>query len=154
MDIFHERLHPMENADNVVQIDSLIANEFALEINGEQVSGVLQITDLVSYATDAGGSRVKPPFVVSKMVERDGNNAFNTWLRETVAERDSDEKPRRDVTVVAVDDGVETRRWKAVNAWIMGVSYSNFDSASIEIVAERITIGYDDIEESFPTTDG
>ncbi|MEO1646033.1 MAG: phage tail protein, partial [Chloroflexota bacterium] len=89
-----------------------------------------------------------------KMVERDGANAFNSWLRETTSARDSDDKPRRDVTVVAVDDGVETRRWKAVNAWIVSVGYSDFDSASFEMVAETLVIAYEDIEESFPTMDG
>lgn len=136
-----------------VQIDSLIANEFAFEISGEAVSGVFRVGNLVTYATDDEGKRVKPNFEVSKMVERDGNNAFNSWLRETTDARDSDDSPRRDITVVAVDDGVETRRWTAKNAWIKSVSYSDFDSSSFEMIAETFVIGYDDIEERFPTTD-
>ncbi|GAB5494595.1 MAG: hypothetical protein Phog2KO_48100 [Phototrophicaceae bacterium] len=136
-----------------VQIDSLIANEFAFEISGEAVSGVFRVGNLVTYATDDDGNRLKPSFEVSKMVERDGNNAFNSWLRETTDARNSDESPRRDVTVVAVDDGVETRRWTAKNAWIKSVSYSDFDSSSFEMIAETFVIGYEDIEESFPTTD-
>ena len=139
--------------ENIVQIDSLIANEFAFEIAGEKVSGIFQIKDMMTYATDEDGNRIKPPFTVTKMVERDGANAFNTWLRETMDARDSDDKPRRDVTVVAVDDGVETRRWKAVNAWIVSVGYSDFDSASFEMIAETLVIAYEDIEESFPTMD-
>ena len=138
---------------NTVQIDSLIANEFAFEINGEAVSGVFRVGNLVTYATDNEGNRLKPSFEVSKMVERDGNNAFNSWLRETTDARNSDDSPRRDVTVVAVDDGVETRRWTAKNAWIKSVSYSDFDSSSFEMVAETFVIAYDDIEEAFPASE-
>lgn len=138
---------------NTVQIDSLIANEFAFEINGEAVSGVFRVGNLVSYATDNEGNRIKPSFEVSKMVERDGNNAFNSWLRETTNARNSEDNPRRDVTLVAVDDGVETRRWTAKNAWIKSVSYSDFDSSSFEMVAETFVIAYDDIEESFPASE-
>lgn len=138
---------------NTVQIDSLIANEFAFEINGEAVSGVFRVGNLVTYSTDNEGNRLKPSFEVSKMVERDGNNAFNSWLRETTDARNSDDNPRRDVTVVAVDDGVETRRWTAKNAWIKHVSYSDFDSSSFEMVAETFVIAYDDIEEAFPASE-
>lgn len=140
-------------SEQIRSVDSLIANEFAFEINGEPVDGVFEIRALVTYRVDENGERVKPPFEVAKMVQRDGNNTFNTWLQETLAERDSTERPRRDVTVVAVDDGVETRRWTARNAWIQEVRYSNFDSASFEMIAEIYVIMYDDIEESFPLTD-
>lgn len=138
---------------NTQQIDSLIANEFAFEIAGEAVNGVFRVGGLVSYATDSDGNRVKPAFEVSKMVERDGNNHFNKWLRETVDARDSDDKPRRDIAVVAIDDGVEIRRWYVKNAWIQSISYSDFDSSSFEMVAETFVIGYDDIEESWSATD-
>lgn len=138
---------------NTVQVDSLIANEFAFEISGEVVSGVFRVGNLATYATDDEGNRIKPPFEVAKMVERDANNSFNSWLRETTDARDSDDKPRRDVTVVAVDDGVETRRWTAKNAWIQSVSYSDFDTASFEMIAETFVIGYDDIEETWPASE-
>lgn len=138
---------------NTVQVDSLIANEFACEINGETVSGVFRVGNLVTYASDAEGNRIKPPFEIAKMVERDANNSFNSWLRETTDARDSDEKPRRDVTVVAVDDGVETRRWTAKNAWIQSVRYSDFDTGSFEMIAETFVIGYDDIEETWPASE-
>ena len=138
---------------NTVQVDSLIANEFACEINGETVSGVFRVGNLVTYASDDEGNRIKPPFEIAKMVERDASNSFNSWLRETTDARDSDEKPRRDVTVVAVDDGVETRRWTAKNAWIQSVRYSDFDTGSFEMIAETFVIGYDDIEETWPASE-
>ncbi|MGJ3237404.1 MAG: phage tail protein [Anaerolineae bacterium] len=140
--------------DNTIhQLDSLIANEFALEINGSPVSGIFGVSNLVTYATDEKGVRIKPPFQVTKMVERDAHNAFNQWLRETMDARDSDEKPSRNVTLVAVDDGVETRRWEAQNARIIGIRYSDFDNSSFEMVAETILIAYDDIVESWPASD-
>ena len=138
--------------NNAVQVDSLIANEFELHIGGESVSGIFGVRNLVTYATDAAGNRVLPPFEVTKMVQRDGNNVFNKWLRETMSARSGSSKPRRDVTVVAVDDGVVTRKWTAKNAWIAKVSYSDFDSGSFEMIAETIVIGYDDIEEEWPAT--
>jgi hypothetical protein len=134
-----------------VELDSLIANEFACEINGESLTGIFGVSNLRTLVTDDSGQRIKPPFEVSKMVQRDGKNAFNTWLRETMAVRNGGEKPRRDFTVLAVDDGVVTRRWTAKGAWIKEVRYSDFDSASFEMVSEVYTIAYEDIEEVFPT---
>jgi phage tail-like protein len=142
----------MTMMNNAVQVDSLIANEFELQIGGVGVGGIFGVRNLVTYATDAAGNRIKPPFEVTKMVQRDGNNVFNQWLRETLAARASTDKPRRDVTVVAVDDGVVTRTWTAKNAWITRVSYSDFDSSSFEMIAETIVISYDDIEEAWPAT--
>jgi hypothetical protein len=133
-------------------IDSLVSNEFAFEINGTRVNGILQISQLVTLRLNADGTRSLPPFEVSKIVERDANSAFNLWLRETLEGRNAGTRARRDVTVVAVDDGIETRRWTARSAWIQEVRYSTFDSASFEMVAETYIIAYDDIEDSWPTS--
>jgi hypothetical protein len=136
--------------NKVVQLDSLIANEFALEINGETATGIFRVSNFRSFATDDEGNRIKPPFEVAKMVQRDSNNNFNKWLRETTAA--FGEKPRRDVTIVAIDDGVVTRRWTAKSAWIKEVRYSAFDSGSFEMVEETFVIAYDDIEEAWPAS--
>lgn len=135
-----------------VMLDSLVSNEFAFEINGERVNGVLHIGHLVTFRLQEDGKRLLPPFEVSKIVERDASSVFNTWLRETIAVRESASRPRRDVTIVAVDDGVVTRRWTARNAWIKEVRYSAFDSTSFEMVAETYVIAYDDMEDSWPAT--
>lgn len=135
-----------------VMLDSLVSNEFAFEINGVHVNGVLNINHLVTFRLQDDGTRLLPPFEVSKIVERDANSVFNTWLRETIENRQSTERPRRDVTVVAIDDGVVTRRWTARNAWIREVRYSAFDSTSFEMVAETYVIAYDDMEDSWPAT--
>ena len=135
-----------------VMLDSLVSNEFAFEINGERVNGVLHIGHLVTFRLQDDGKRLLPPFEVSKIVERDASSAFNAWLRETIEGRQALSRPRRDVTIVAVDDGVVTRRWTARNAWIQEVRYSAFDSTSFEMVAETYVIAYDDMEDSWPAT--
>jgi hypothetical protein len=134
---------------NRLQVDSLIANEFAVEINGEVIQGVFRVSGLVTFKLDEAGKRVKPPFSITKMVQRDPGLAINRWIRETAEARESSEHPRRHVTVIAIDDGVVSRRWTAKNAYIMSVAYSSFDSALSEMVEETITIAYDDIEESW-----
>jgi hypothetical protein len=135
------------------QIDSLIANEFALELDGTPISGIFSISGLRTYATDENGDRIKPPFEIAKMVQRNAGTPFNSWLRETIEARGSDERPTRTVTVVAVDDGVETRRWQVSGAWIKEVRYSDFDSSSFEMVAETCVIAYEDISEEWPASD-
>lgn len=131
-------------------VDSLVANEFHIEINGATLTGIFKVMGLVTYECDSEGNRVRPPFVITKMVQRDPNAPLNAWLRETLAERSNTNRPRRDVVIVAIDDGVVTRRWTVKNAWIQQVSYSDFDTASFEMMEERFTIQYEDIEEEFP----
>jgi hypothetical protein len=139
-----------------VAIDSLCANEFALEIDGEVMTGIFRVTGLISFKLDVKTTTamklLQEPFKIVKMVQRDGNNAFNKWLRESVAAGDDIVRPKRTVTVVAIDDGAETRRWAVKGAWISEVCYSDFDTASGEMVEEIITLHYDEIEESWPAT--
>lgn len=140
------------NENTFVALDSLCANEFTLEIDGEPLDGVFRVSGLTTFKLD--GETLKPvqePFQLVKMVQRDGNNVFNRWLRETTAVKNG-ARPTRTVAVVAIDDGVETRRWTAKNAWIIAVSYSDFNSASFEMVEEIVTIQYESLEESWPAT--
>jgi hypothetical protein len=132
-----------------VTLDSLVANEFAVEINGERVNGVFRVSNLVTFSLNASGAPQAKPFQVTKMVERDANSPFNKWLQDA---RVAGDDARRDVIVLAIDDGIVTRRWTARNAYITEVSYSAFDSAVVEMVAETFTILYDGFEEAFPTS--
>jgi hypothetical protein len=132
-----------------VTLDSLVANEFAVEINGVRVNGVFRVSSLVTFSLTASGTQQSKPFEVTKMVERDANAPFNKWLRDTRADGAG---ARREVTVLAIDDGIVTRRWTARNAYITEVHYSAFDSASVEMVAETFAILYDVFEEAFPTS--
>jgi hypothetical protein len=82
------------------------------------------------------------------MVQQDPNLPFNEWTRETLAH--PTEKITRDLAIVAVDDGVETRRWIYRNAWISDISFSDFDSSSQELIAERLVIHHGGVEEVWP----
>lgn len=142
----------MTDENTMVAVDSLVANEFHVELEGEKLLGIFRVDGLTSFKIDASGQREYEPFQLVKMVQRDGNNAFNKWLRETVTTVGAD-RPRRELAVVAVDDGVETRRWVIKGAWISEVYYSSFDTASSEMVEETATIYYDALEEFWSATD-
>lgn len=133
-----------------VQIDSLIANEYQVELNGETVNGIFRISHLQTFATDEAGNRLKPPFVIAKMVQRDGNLPINLWLRDTMTARNGGEAVTRDLIILAVDDGVVIRRWTVRGARIINVAYSDFDSSTSVMVEESLTVAYDDIEEEWP----
>lgn len=137
-------------------LDSLCANEFALEIEGERIGGIFRIEGLTTFKLDVKSTNqlklVPEPFTIVKMVQRDGNNTFNKWLRASVAARDDIVRPKRTVAVLAIDDGVETRRWTVKGAWISAVKYSDFNSATSEMVEETVTIQFDAIDESWPAT--
>jgi hypothetical protein len=137
-------------------LDSLCANEFAVEVEGEKIPGIFRVSDLTSFKLDTTGTGLKvlrEPFKITKMVQRDGNSVFNRWLRETVGAKEGASRPKRTVAVMAIDDGVETRRWTVTDAWISEIRYSDFNSGSFEMVEETVTIHYDAIEESWPVTD-
>lgn len=135
---------------NFVAVDSLVANEFEIQIDNKTMLGVFRVDGLTTFKLNDKGERVHEAFRIIKMVQRDANNPFNSWLRETIAP--NSQRPRRTVSILAVDDGVETRRWTVKGAWIQEVTYSAFDTASHDMVEEIVTIHYDSIEESFPAT--
>lgn len=130
----------MTDNNTVVELDSLVANEFAVEIDGKATTGIFRIAGLISYTLDSEKPR---QVMITKMVQRDASNPFNEWLR---AAEQSGKEATRSLAIVAVDDDVETRRWTLKDAYIAEVSYSDFDSGSIEMVEERITIAYASIE--------
>jgi phage tail-like protein len=138
----------------VQAIDSLSANEFGVELEGEKITGIFRVSGLVSFKLDVKTTTalkaVKEPFKIIKMVQRDPNNPFNKWLRETIAAQTDIVRPKRTLAIMAIDDGVETRRWTVKGAWITSVSYSDFNTASGELVEETLTINWDEIEETWP----
>lgn len=136
-------------ASNIQSVDSLVANEFAVEIGGEVVGGIFGVRGLTLFQLDDNGNRVKPSFEITKMVERNADNAFNKWHQETVDNRDSDVRPTRSVAIVAIDDGIETRRWTAKDAYIVNIRYSDYDTGSFEMIEETYTVMYSEIEESW-----
>jgi phage tail-like protein len=142
-------------AVGVKSIDSLSANEFAVQIEGEKIDGIFKVSGLVSFKLDVKTTTslkaIKEPFKIIKMVQRDPNNAFNQWLRESVAAQTDIVRPKRTLSITAMDEGVETRRWTVKGAWITSVAYSDFDTGSNVLVEETLTIQWDVIEETWPT---
>lgn len=135
----------MGSEQNVTAIDSLSANEFKLEIDGQELSGIFRISNFAPFDFAIVGSHERS-IVISKMVQRDPNNPFNKWLQESIAAVGADAYPTRTVSIVAVDDGVIARRWHLKKAWIGSVSYSDFNSASNELVEESAVIKYESAE--------
>lgn len=138
-------------------IDSLVANEFEVRIDDEPVSGIFSITGLTTFKlevkTTTSMKKLTTPFTIKKMVQRDPRNKFNAWVRETFAAEADIVRPTRTVAVLAIDNGVEIRRWTVKKAWISEISYSDFNTGSSEMIEETITIQYDDVEESWPLLD-
>jgi hypothetical protein len=136
----------------VVHMDSLSANEFEVRVDGETVKGVFKVNGLLSFKLEVKPSLtklVRDPFKLSKMVQRDPNLPMNRWVRETVGAKDDIVRPTRTLDILAVDDGEEIRRWTITGAWISEISYSDFDSASSNLIEETLTIHYDDISETW-----
>jgi hypothetical protein len=131
-------------------IDSLSANEFAVELENTRAAGIFRVTGLIPFKLDVKPSLTKivsDPFKIVKLVQRDPALPFNRWVRETIQAKDDIVRPLRIVDIIALDDGQETRRWKVKGAWISEISYSDFDTGSSELVQETLTIHYDEIEE-------
>jgi hypothetical protein len=134
-------------------VDSLMANEFEVEIEGESVNGVFKVSGFIPFKLE-----VKPtnalkllydPFKISKMVQRDPNLPFNRWVQETINAGSDLVRPTRTLTLVAVDDGMPVRRWVVKDAWITEIAYSDFNSSAGELVEETLTIRYESVEASW-----
>lgn len=138
----------MAEGNTLIALDSLCANEFAVEVNGERVEGVFRVSGLTLFKS--GG--IEDSVLITKMVQRDGNNVINRWLRETINAQGTEAHATRTVSVIAMDDGTETRRWTLENAWVTGVSYSDFNSGSTEMIEECIRVQYDTLRLAWPAT--
>ena len=141
-------------ANSIQAVDSLVANEFEVEIDGQPVTGIFSVKDLVSFKLDVKTTtaikKMKSPFKITKMVQRDPQHVFNQWIRDTFAAGDDIVRPTRTITILAVDNHVPTRRWTVNKAWISEIRYTDFDSSSSQMIEETLTIEYEDIEESWP----
>ncbi|MBE2182741.1 MAG: phage tail protein [Anaerolineae bacterium] len=139
--------------DELQAVDSLSANEFSVEIDGETVPGVFRVSGLAAFKLEVKPSLrklVRDPIRLFKMVQHNPELSFNRWLRETIEAKDDIVRPARILEIIATDDGVESRRWRLKGAWISEVTYSDFDSSSGELVQETLLIQYDDIETIWP----
>jgi hypothetical protein len=133
--------------ESMIELDSLVGNEFEVEINGETVSGLFRIDNFVPVSLQ-DGQRIEVPFYLVKLVQRDPNNPVNRWLKDSA----SRSNVVRTVAVKAVDDGVVTRVWTFKNAWISEVRYAGFNTASSDLIEEIIAINYDSVSEEWTST--
>jgi hypothetical protein len=144
---------PAQESTGLKAIDSLSANEFAVEIDGERVEGVFSVTGLIAFKLDVKTTSalkiVKDPFKITKMVHRDPQNVVNRWLRDTVTAKADIVRPKRTVGIIAIDDGEEIRRWTVTGAWISEISYSDFNTGSSALVEETLVIQWEEMEESW-----
>jgi phage tail-like protein len=130
-------------------LDSLSANEFRVEINGVAASGIFGVSGLRVRSVDlVAGRLVNQPLVIVKMVQRDPALPFNQWTRETLV--NSTAKVTRQIAVVAMDEGNETRRWVFKDAWISEIAFSDFDTSRDELIEEQLTIQHGGVEEIWP----
>ncbi len=137
--------------ETIQAVDSLSANEFQVEIEGEIASGIFSVRGLCVRSVDLAAKRLTPkPLTITKMVQQDPNLPFNRWTRETLAK--PTEKVTRQLAIVAMDEGVETRRWVYKDAWISEIAFSDFDSGSTELVEERLVIQHSGVEEIWPSS--
>lgn len=152
-DFYYQQAAAQGHGHGVQAVDSLSANEFVVEVGGERATGIFAVTGLSSYALRMEDGKPVgmdfPPIVVTKMVQQDVTNPFNKWTRETVAARGT-RLPTRDVAIVALDEGLETRRWVYRNCWISSIQFSDFDTAIDFLVEEKITIQHGGVEEIWP----
>lgn len=137
-----------DEQSRIREVDSLSANEFAVELEGEALTGVFGVSGLCSLSLDEDGRPRHRPLVLSKMVQRGADLPANRWVRETLANPSA--RVTRKLAVVALDDGVEVRRWVYRDAWISEVAYSDFDSSSEVLIEERLTIQHGGVEELWP----
>ncbi len=131
-------------------IDGQLAREFALEIDGQRVTGILAIRGLVAFRLDVRTTtairKLQEPFKITRMVQLDPQHPCNVWVRETFDAGEDIVRPARSLCLLALDKGVETQRWTVYDAWISEVGYSDFDSSSSDILEETLTIQYEDVE--------
>lgn len=138
-----------EETTGIHAIDSLSANEFRVEINGDVATGIFGVSGIHIRSVDLSAGRlVHKPLTITKMVQQDPTLPFNEWTRETLA--NPTQKVTRDIAVVAMDEGKETRRWVYKEAWISDIEFSDFDTASDELIAEKLLLQHSGVDEIWP----
>jgi hypothetical protein len=138
---------------SVKQVDSLSANEFAVELDGVRLEGIFKISGFIPFKLDVKPvnqlKQVQDAFKIVRMVRRDPAEPMNAWLRDTVSAGADIARPKRTLTIIAVDDGLEIRRWTLSDAWVSEIAYSEFDTGSSELVQETLTIRWDSVQETW-----
>lgn len=139
----------VQDSSGIRAVDSLSANEFHVEIDGEVATGIFGVSGIhIRHVDLSVGKLVPQPITITKMVQQAADLPFNQWTRETLA--NSTTKVTREIAIVAMDEGVETRRWVCADAWISDIAFSDFDTGSDMLIEERLTIHHSGVEEIWP----
>ena len=139
----------VQDASGIRAIDSLSANEFHVEINGEVASGIFGVSGIhIRHIDLSAGKLIPQPLTITKMVQQNPELPFNQWTRETLANPKA--KVTREIAVVAMDEGRETRRWVYKEAWLSDIAFSDFDTGNDVLIEERLTIYHSGVEEIWP----
>lgn len=138
-----------DSSTGIKALDSLSANEFHVEIDGAIATGIFGVSGIVSRSVDINAGRlINAPITITKMVQQDPELPFNRWTRETLANPTT--RVTRQIAVVAMDEGRETRRWVFKDAWISDISFSDFDTSRDELIEERLVVHHHGVEEIWP----
>ena len=136
--------------NTLIELDSLSANEFKVELDGQEVQGVFRVSGFKPFDfVNTGNSH---SVILTRMVQRDANNPFNKWVRESVSTLGMDVNPTRSLAIVFVDEEVEIRRYTLNGAYLVGLSYSDLDTSRTELVEEITTIQYASVEVKWTAT--
>jgi len=138
-----------DSSTGIKALDSLSANEFHVEIDGAIATGIFGVSGIVSRSVDINAGRlINAPITITKMVQQDPELPFNRWTRETLTNPTT--RVTRQIAVVAMDEGRETRRWVFKDAWISDISFSDFDTSRDELIEERLVVQHHGVEEIWP----
>ncbi len=136
--------------------DGQRASDFALEIDGRRVDGILALRGLVAFRLDVRTTtairKLQEPFKVVRKLQHDPQDPCNVWVSESYGAGEDIVRPARTLALLALDEGEVLRRWTVRDAWIAEVGYSDFDSKSGDLLEETLTIHYKDIEPDPPAS--
>lgn len=136
--------------NTLIELDSLSANEFKVELDGQEIQGVFRVSGFKPF--DFVNTGTSSSLVLTRMVQRNANNPFNKWVRESISTLGMDVNPTRSLVIVFIDDEVEIRRYTLTGAYIASLSYSDLDTSKTELVEEITTIQYASVEVTWTAT--
>jgi len=83
------------------------ACDFALEIDGQRVDGILAVRGLVAFRLDVRTTtairKLQEPFKVTRMVQPDPQHPCDVWVNETFGAGEDIVRPARTLTLLALE---------------------------------------------------
>jgi phage tail-like protein len=143
----------------LIQGDSAVALNFAIQIDGVQVeylsaiSGLSNKQDVVSHVqnTQQGKPTVRKMPGISQGGEvtvtrgKTQSKAFTTWIQTSL--RGDIQSARKNVSIIVQDyQGAEVSRFNLVDAWCCETSYGDLTAGQAQVFEEKVTITYEDLK--------